>query len=164
MEVKDEVAQEEDDERDATKNNELVAPAHVATGGAASHAFGDGIASGQLRCGGRATVFGSSAIRNGRSEHDAHGLPERQEGYHVTVLLRNKFKSNRGINGDVATEAKTCQEINAADCPIVVGWSCQNQAEDGGDETGQVESPGKLEVIVVSINKEERSRRRGRGR
>lgn len=115
MELEDEVSEAENDQSHNTKNDNVIAPSHVAVNRAAW--FPRSIACGQRRV---ATPLGSRAESNGRRSNDTDWLPHGEKSNKVTALLRQEFESNGGIDRDVASKTERGKEVNSAKGAIVV--------------------------------------------
>lgn len=141
----DEAAQDEDGQRDTAQGEEKVPPAHVIVSPAARcaglqarivAAF-QGIGLGEV---GRTRHSRDEAEGDGAAEHDANRLEDREGGQEEALVLRNKLKRDRRIDGNITAYAEADKGRQDQECRITVGCA-EAQAKDGREEACQVEGP-----------------------
>lgn len=103
LETEDEEPQEEDREGDTTEDDQEVAPAHVASGSAASFTGCNRSAGFEIHV---ASIFGNSAVGDRAAKHDADRLPHRQESEQESTVLRQELEGDRGVDGDLSAETE----------------------------------------------------------
>ena len=142
--AEDEEAEDEDEEGDGADGEEEVAPAHVGRARAALGAIGDvgtgrrGSASVEV---GRARVDGNEAEGDGAADYDANGLKYRQAGEKEALVLGDELEGDGGVDRNVTPDADTNECSTEDEEGVVVVGGTETEAEDRGNETGQVERP-----------------------
>jgi hypothetical protein len=147
LEVENDESQEEDEQRDATKREHQVSPAHVVLFAAAWLTGIDDVARLQykailIRNGevGLARVFRDEAVRDSAGDCDTDGLEDREEREHETLVLRDELEADGRVNGDIAPNAESIEGSNNKEGTIRAAAS-KTEAERSADETGEVECP-----------------------
>lgn len=138
VELEHEVSEEEDEQSHASQDDHGVAPADVARNCATLRSILDRVASRQ-RC--AATPFGGGPVGDRRGHNHTDRLPHGKQEHQEASILREKFQRNCRVDGDVASKADRCEEVNATNSAVVVLWRGQQETEDGSDQTSEVECP-----------------------
>lgn len=117
LEVEDDESQEEDEQRDGTESEHQIAPSHIVRFPAARLTLSNNVAGGQLEPSiwvgnsevGSARVVGNEAICYSTADGDTDRLEDREKRKHEALVLRNEFKADGGVDGDVATNAESIE-------------------------------------------------------
>jgi hypothetical protein len=121
LESENEVAEEEDYQGQASQYDQVVAPAHVAGDGTASLSRTNSTA--RWQCG-VAPPFrsGDSSVSDYRGDGDTERLPHGQECDKEAAVVRQKLESDGRVNGNVASQAERCEEVDGAYRRVVILW------------------------------------------